>query len=109
MKRICNRCGTEVEKETEDELKEEYPYFCPCCDENIYAFETEEVPETPDECKQKVIRYLSIEDYSPINADWIRNVDGMIETVIELLHEGIIRMRNCDGSAIELNMVGDEN
>lgn len=37
--RFCNRCNTEVEKETELD----YPYYCPQCDENLYSFETQDV------------------------------------------------------------------
>ncbi len=40
MLRICFRCGTEVEEETVESLKEEYPFYCPECDENLYEFET---------------------------------------------------------------------
>ena len=32
---ICNRCGTQVQKE----LELDYPYYCPECDENMYRFE----------------------------------------------------------------------
>lgn len=103
MRRICNHCGTEVNKEIAEKLKAQYAYYCPCCDENMYTFETKEIPETPDECKQRVIRYLSVEEYSPINADWIRNTEGMTEAVMGLLHDGIIRMRKCEGAVIELN------
>lgn len=42
---ICKRCGTTVEDETDSELKKEYPYYCPECDENLYAFECEEEKE----------------------------------------------------------------
>ncbi len=34
----CNRCGTELIKETELD----YPYYCPNCDENMYSFESNE-------------------------------------------------------------------
>ncbi len=36
--RFCNRCNTEVERET----KLDYPYYCPQCDENLYSFETQD-------------------------------------------------------------------
>lgn len=39
-KRYCNRCGEIVRRETEKELRREYPFFCPNCDENMYRFET---------------------------------------------------------------------
>lgn len=40
MKRLyCFKCGTKVKKEKDEDLKKEYPYFCPCCDENMYNFE----------------------------------------------------------------------
>jgi len=39
MKRYCNRCGKQVKKETE-KTKDNYPYYCPNCDENMFEFET---------------------------------------------------------------------
>ena len=36
---VCNRCGTVVEEETNEVLKNEYPYYCPECEENMYSFE----------------------------------------------------------------------
>ena len=36
---FCRYCGTEVEEETDEYLKESYPYYCPNCDENMYGFE----------------------------------------------------------------------
>jgi len=44
-KHTCNRCGTVVKKETDNELKEEYPFYCPECDENMYDFEVTEIIE----------------------------------------------------------------
>ena len=38
--RVCKRCGTLIEQETDRELKKEYPYYCPVCDENMYSYET---------------------------------------------------------------------
>ena len=35
--RVCKLCGHEVEYETE---LSDYPYYCPNCDENMFAFET---------------------------------------------------------------------
>lgn len=45
MKKVCRQCGTEVESENDKDLRKEYPYFCPECDENMYNFECEEIPE----------------------------------------------------------------
>lgn len=42
--KVCKRCGAEVCVETDAELKEEYPYYCPCCDENMYSFECRDIP-----------------------------------------------------------------
>ena len=36
-KRYCKKCGARVERENELD----YPFYCPRCDENVYAFETE--------------------------------------------------------------------
>lgn len=38
--RFCKRCGTQVRRETVKGLRNEYPFFCPYCDENMYTFET---------------------------------------------------------------------
>ena len=35
--KTCNRCGNEVERE----VKLDYPYYCPNCDENMYEVEVE--------------------------------------------------------------------
>lgn len=36
----CNRCDSQVYKEEDENLKEEYPYYCETCDENLYEVET---------------------------------------------------------------------
>ena len=51
MKRVCKNCGCEVNEEVEKELRKEYLYYCPECDENMYSFEVEEIPETMEEHK----------------------------------------------------------
>ena len=38
MKR-CFRCNSPLKPEKDRELKKEYPYYCPVCDENMYSFE----------------------------------------------------------------------
>ena len=35
----CRRCGSKVRPEREPGLREEYPYYCPRCDEDMYSFE----------------------------------------------------------------------
>lgn len=40
---VCKRCGNEVQEEEDEELRKEYPYYCPKCDENMYSFECKEV------------------------------------------------------------------
>lgn len=37
--RVCH-LGHVVIKETNKQLKKEYPYYCPTCDENMYNMET---------------------------------------------------------------------
>ena len=39
------RCGEKVIKETDKELKKNYPYYCPACNENMYNFELHEKRE----------------------------------------------------------------
>ena len=45
-KKYCPKCGKEVSKETDKDLKKEYPYACLNCDENFYGIEVEEKDET---------------------------------------------------------------
>jgi len=45
VKIVCKRCGAKVKEETDSELKKEYPYYCPECDENLFSFECEEIKE----------------------------------------------------------------
>jgi hypothetical protein len=40
MARYCKICDSRVRKEINENLKKEYPYYCPKCDENMYEFET---------------------------------------------------------------------
>ena len=35
----CNRCSTKVLEEVVPELKKDYQYYCPTCDENMMTFE----------------------------------------------------------------------
>lgn len=37
--RYCNRCGEMVE---DTEVDNDYNYYCPQCDEDLYTFETHE-------------------------------------------------------------------
>lgn len=37
--RTCVKCGSFVFSEDNSEI--DYPYYCPCCDENMYKHETE--------------------------------------------------------------------
>lgn len=41
VKRVCRKCGTAVEREVDEELRIEYPYYCLKCYENMYSFETD--------------------------------------------------------------------
>ena len=45
VRKRCNKCGSEVLPENNEELRKEYPHYCPVCDENMYSFECEEVEE----------------------------------------------------------------
>lgn len=38
-RKVCGRCGSAVLPETNEELKKEYSYYCPRCDQNMYSFE----------------------------------------------------------------------
>lgn len=39
--RYCNRCG-EMVKDADYKSDNEYTYYCPQCDEDLYTFETHE-------------------------------------------------------------------
>jgi Zn finger protein HypA/HybF involved in hydrogenase expression len=36
----CSRCNHLVQRETNKDLRKEYKYYCPHCDENMYSIET---------------------------------------------------------------------
>lgn len=40
QKVYCRKCNNKVRFETDKQLKKEYKYYCPNCNENIYTFET---------------------------------------------------------------------
>lgn len=63
MEMVCKRCGTKVQKETDEMLKTEYEYYCPECDENLYCFEVMEV------CTEN--QNLHIEERSMKRYDWV--------------------------------------
>lgn len=103
MFKVCNRCGNPVIKETDKELMKEYPYYCPECEENMYSFEVHDQPENAEEWKQNVVCYLLMHDYLPLNATWVRENEYVRQAIDEMLISGILRMRNCEGKAVELN------
>ena len=39
IRAACGKCGSVVVSETDRELRKEYPYYCPCCNENMYSSE----------------------------------------------------------------------
>lgn len=51
-RKVCSRCGSDVLPEEDEELKKEYPYYCPECDENMYSFECKDkgVMENESNC-----------------------------------------------------------
>lgn len=62
------------------------------------------VPSTEKEYRLKVIHYLTWEDeYLPLNAYMVRSDENIQNAINSLLDEGIIRMRDCEGAAVELN------
>ncbi|MCR5396560.1 MAG: hypothetical protein K6E64_03725 [Lachnospiraceae bacterium] len=38
--RKCNKCGAFLKKETSKSLRNEYPFVCPRCDENMFYIES---------------------------------------------------------------------
>ncbi|MDY0341135.1 MAG: hypothetical protein RBS17_07975 [Coriobacteriia bacterium] len=45
----CVRCGCEVERQTDRDLMETYPWCCPACDENMFNTEVRFVENAPVE------------------------------------------------------------
>ena len=43
-KRVCNKCGSVVVKETDEELQKKYKFYCIKCGENLFEFETHKEP-----------------------------------------------------------------
>ena len=39
VKYLCPRCKRELSEETDEKLKEEYPFVCKHCEENFYRVE----------------------------------------------------------------------
>ena len=54
--------------------------------------------------KQKIINMLSEDDFLPLNMDFFMSNRTARLAVDSLLNDGTIRMRNCEGAAIELNI-----
>lgn len=53
--------------------------------------------------KQKIINMLLEDDFLPLNMDFFRSNRTARLAANSLLDDGTIRMRNCEGAAIELN------
>lgn len=57
------------------------------------------------EAINKIKKLVNEEDFIPVNSSLINDIDTHLffEAVGDLINEGIIRWRNCEGAAIELN------
>jgi ribosomal protein L33 len=52
-KKFCPRCHSQVELETDKDLKKEYKYVCYECDENFYTIEVRDENEVQsNDCRQ---------------------------------------------------------
>ncbi len=55
--RICRRCKGKIIPER-GTLRKTYPYYCPFCDENMFSFETEVLPNVKESYFSK--RYKNV-------------------------------------------------
>nr|WP_024835453.1 hypothetical protein [Clostridium sp. 12(A)] len=74
----------------------------------LYSAETrniveEEVEKYFDNKRNEVIRLILEEDFLPLNIQIIREDSGFKTAMYEMIQEGTLRFRNCEGAAVELN------
>ena len=62
VKVYCRRCDHQVKRETSKDLRKEYSYYCPYCDENMYSFETYKKKENKHVQKQHNDRDAMLEN-----------------------------------------------
>lgn len=55
--------------------------------------------------RTEVIHLILQEDFLPLNMQVIREDSGFRTAMYEMIAEGTLRFRNCEGSAVELNEV----
>ena len=58
-----------------------------------------------DNKKMEVIRLIMREDFLPLNMQIIREDPEFRAAMYEMIKEGTLRFRNCEGVAVELNAV----
>ncbi|MEY8352551.1 hypothetical protein AALB39_04250 [Lachnospiraceae bacterium 54-53] len=54
--------------------------------------------------RKEVIQLILQEDFLPLNMQVIREDAGFRSAMYEMISEGILRFRNCEGAAVELNV-----
>jgi len=67
--RVCHN-GHEVKKETDKDLKKEYPYYCPTCDENMYSMETSVIITEKKRKLKKISAIKTSGEATQIAIDW---------------------------------------
>lgn len=53
--------------------------------------------------RMEVIRLIMQEDFLPLNMQVIREDSEFRAAMYEMIREGTLRFRNCEGAAVELN------
>ncbi len=61
--------------------------------------------KSSDSKRAEVIRLILQEDFLPLNMQVIREDSEFRAAMYEMIAEGILRFRNCEGVAVELNEV----
>lgn len=56
-----------------------------------------------DDKRKEVIHLILQEDFLPLNMQIIREDSEFRAAMYELIAEGTLRFRNCEGAAVELN------
>jgi uncharacterized Zn finger protein (UPF0148 family) len=77
--KICPKCKGELKFETVEDLKKDYKYFCPKCDENFYEVETID--------KKKPSTYIKYHVFTNNNDEWLDDYDQAMKLYKEWVRE----------------------
>jgi hypothetical protein len=73
------------------------------CDSEVLNSVINAVSVYYDNKKTEVIHLILEEDFLPLNIQVIREDSGFKTAMYEMIQDGTLRFRNCEGAAVELN------